>query len=272
MGQYYKFMNIDKKQNCQRNWHGIKLMEHSYVGNHYCDDILRLLSNEWKGDRVIHAGDYAEPNDETTTQNIVEKLIKELDVKSSLYHWCDMLDEVKPTSKDEIRYVYNLDKKEYVDLFKQPTQWCHYSDEIGIGPVKINSFALLTGCGNGLGGGDYFFVNHQSVGSWAGDRFVSSKEPLEEYKKFKCRDEIYNELKDSYKKIKKYNRFTKDKILKEEEKIFLKELNYLKDHNIDISKIKLEESGLLEEEKIMFKNILDRERNLVKEDKGKEVE
>lgn len=31
MGQYYKFMNIDKKQNCQRNWHGVKLMEHSYV-------------------------------------------------------------------------------------------------------------------------------------------------------------------------------------------------------------------------------------------------
>ena len=133
-----------------------------------------------------------------TIERITAKLIKELDVKSSLYHWCDMLDEVKPTSNEEIRYVYNLDKKEYVDLFKQPTQWCHYSNELGIGPVKINSFALLTGCGNGLGGGDYFFINHQSVGSWAGDRFVSSKEPLEEYKKFKCRDEIYNELKRLY--------------------------------------------------------------------------
>ena len=77
MGQYYKFANIDKKEKCDRNRSGYKLMEHSYVGNGYCDDILRLLSNEWKGDRVIHAGDYAEPNDETTTQNVVEKLSNE---------------------------------------------------------------------------------------------------------------------------------------------------------------------------------------------------
>ena len=44
-------------------------MEHSYLGNDYCDDILKLLSNEWKGDRVLHVGDYAQPDDETTTQN-----------------------------------------------------------------------------------------------------------------------------------------------------------------------------------------------------------
>ena len=117
MGQYYKFMNIDKKQNCQRNWHGVKLMEHSYVGNNYCDDILRLLSNEWKGDRVIHVGDYAEPKDGTTTQNIIEKIMNENDIKYSLYSLCDQFDEVVPSSKDEIRYVYNLDKKEYVDYF-----------------------------------------------------------------------------------------------------------------------------------------------------------
>ena len=94
MGQYYKFMNIDKKQNCQRNWHGVKLMEHSYVGNNYCDDILRLLSNEWKGDRVIHVGDYAEPKDGTTTQNIIEKIMNENDIKYSLYSLCDQFDEV----------------------------------------------------------------------------------------------------------------------------------------------------------------------------------
>lgn len=272
MGQYFKFINIDKKQNCQRNWHFIKLMEHSYVGNNYCNDILNLLSNEWKGDRVIHVGDYAEPKDETTTEKVIEKLTNELNLKNSLYHWCDMLDEVEPVSNEEIRYVYNLDKKEYVDLFKQPTQWCHYSKEEGIGPVKINSFALLIGCGNGLGGGDYYFVNKQSVGSWAGDRFVSSKELLPEYKKFKCRDEIYNELKDNYKKIKKYNIFSKDKILKEEETLFLNELRYLKEHGVDILEIQLDKNGLLEEEKIMFTNILDKEKNIIKESKGKEVE
>ena len=33
MGQYYKFVNIDKKEICDRNRHGYKLMEHSYVSN-----------------------------------------------------------------------------------------------------------------------------------------------------------------------------------------------------------------------------------------------
>ena len=40
MGQYYKFMNVDKKQICEKNRHGWKLMEHSYLGNDYCDDIF----------------------------------------------------------------------------------------------------------------------------------------------------------------------------------------------------------------------------------------
>ena len=59
MGQYYRFVNVDKKEISDRNRHGYKLMEHSYVANNYCNDTLRLLSNEWKGDRVIHVGDYA---------------------------------------------------------------------------------------------------------------------------------------------------------------------------------------------------------------------
>ena len=78
MGQYYKFVNIDKKEICDRNRQGYKLMEHSYVNNDYCNDILRLLSNEWKGDRVIHVGDYAESTDSSNTANIIEKLSKEL--------------------------------------------------------------------------------------------------------------------------------------------------------------------------------------------------
>ena len=270
MGQYYKFMNIDKKQNCQRNWHGVKLMEHSYVGNNYCDDILRLLSNEWKGDRVIHVGDYAEPKDGTTTQNIIEKIMNENDIKYSLYSLCDQFDEVVPSSKDEIRYVYNLDKKEYVDLYRQPMQWCHYND-YEIGAVKINSFALLIGCGNGLGGGDYFFGNHQSVGNWAGDRFVASKEPLEEYNNFKIRNEIYNEDKRYYKKLKNYNDITEKKILRSEKRMFSEFIKYLKEHDKDITKLSVDNIGLLPKEKEMFNNILEKEIELVKNPIDKEI-
>ena len=56
MGQYYRFYNLDKKQNCK--YTGLlKLTEHSYLGNDYCTDVLSLLCNEWKGDRIIHVGD-----------------------------------------------------------------------------------------------------------------------------------------------------------------------------------------------------------------------
>ena len=189
MGQYYKFANIDKKQICQKNWHNIKLMEHSYLGNYYCNDILSLLSKEWKGDRIIHVGDYALPEDSTTTQNFISNLYDELNVSKDncIYNFVDSFDNIKCTPKKDIRYVYNLDKKEYVDLYKQPIQWCHGYGKF-ISTVKINSFALLIGCGNGLGGGDYYGQNRNLVGSWAGDRFVSSSKLLEEYKDYKLRN------------------------------------------------------------------------------------
>lgn len=263
MGQYYKFMNVDKKQVCQKNWHNIKLMEHSYLGNNYCDDILRLLSNEWRGDRVIHVGDYAEPNDETTTQNLVASIMKELNVgDNTLYHYADSFEEVKCKSKKDIRYVYNLDKKEYIDLFRQPIQWCYHDDKY-LGCVKINSFALLIGCGNGLGGGDYHGLNEHLVGFWAGDKFISSPEPLKEYKDFKIRDEIYTEEKE-YGEIATYN---EEYILEHEKKVFNKELEEYRKYGHDINNLEFDSYGLLDSEQKVLESIFN-----INKDKKKDNE
>ena len=191
MGQYYKFVNIDKKEICDRNRHGYKLMEHSYVNNDYCNDILSLLSNEWKGDRVIHVGDYAESTDSSNTANIIENLSNELGINHTIYSYAEGFKKVVSKNNNNIRYVYNLDKKEYVDLFKQPIQnfWID-KDEKKIGSCKINSFALLVGCGNEQGGGDYYFQNKKFVGSWAGDRFISSPVPLDEYKNYRYHEKF----------------------------------------------------------------------------------
>lgn len=261
MGQYYKFMNVDKKQICEKNRHGWKLMEHSYLGNDYCDDILRLLSNEWKGDRVIQVGDYAEPNDETTTQNTIEKILKELEVPEgvSLYDYGDSFENINSKARKDIRYVYNLDKKEYVDLFKQPIQWCYHDDK-SLGAVKINSFALLIGCGNGLGGGDYHGVNEELVGYWAGDKFVSSSEPIKEYDNFTLRDDIYTEM--DYGDLESYY---EEEILETEKDIFKSELEKYKKYDHDISKLSFDSYGLLEEEQKVLESIFTNNKDKKKE-------
>lgn len=264
MGQYYKFVNIDKKEVCDKNRHGYKLMEHSYVGNNYCNDILRLLSNEWKGDRVIHVGDYAESTDTSNTSNIISKICKELGIESTtVYNYASDFNDISCSSNENIRYVYNIDKKEYIDLFKQPIQDFWYDEKLKkIGACKINSFALLTGCGNEQGGGDYYFKNKQYVGSWAGDKLVSSANKLKEYNNYKNRNITFNENTKYFKKIKKYYNFLENKILKDEENIFNDFIDYLKKYNIDFSGFNLDTSDLLENEKELFSKLLINEKEI----------
>ena len=60
MGQYYKYINIDKRIIVSANC-GVKLCEHSWLGNNeVVIPIEQLVKNKWQGDRVIQLGDYAE--------------------------------------------------------------------------------------------------------------------------------------------------------------------------------------------------------------------
>src|SRR5208283_4997626 len=73
MGQYYKPINIDKKQFVYSHdyGNGLKLMEHSYIGNEFVAIVENLikknvakdgtvLTGDWYGDRIVWAGDYAD--------------------------------------------------------------------------------------------------------------------------------------------------------------------------------------------------------------------
>lgn len=194
MGQYYKFINLDKKEKSDRNMYPLKLTEHSYVGNDYCNDTLTLLSDKWEGDRVIHVGDYATNTDNTTTSHLISKLDREFKPNTTFFNYGEYFKDVEPDKiNKKIRYVYNLDKKEYIDLFHQPIINVWYGDgEASF--AKFNSFALLTACGNGQGGGDYHGVNEEHIGSWAGDHFVSSEIKLEKFKDFKKNNLVFYEL------------------------------------------------------------------------------
>ena len=256
MGQYYKFINIDKKEKCDKNKFPLKLTEHSYVGNGYCNDILTLLSNKWKGDRVIHVGDYADMNDETTTQEVAKKIITSNNLKTSIYNWGDTFDNLIVESNNKIRYVYNHSKKEYIDLYNQPIQWCDY-DNNKIYFSKFNSFALLTACGNGLGGGDYTTVNFKSVGSWAGDKFESSVSFVNDYKTYKENKTIFNEMLNLPKSVQKLDSTTEQIIGEAESKLLSNYINKYQDYyNMNIEKLDIDTSELTPSETIYLRKEL----------------
>ena len=190
MGQYYfgvilsdnDYENIkeNKKMTCTAAYYthdtgnGLKLMEHSYVGNDYVAIYEHLLSNEHKGKRLIWCGDYADDirtliarkeGTRTTRKKNEEKITAyEIGSKFNDEHQSEQkefIDKMKaPTML--CRYLINYDKKEYVDLFKAVKNM----DKWG---CVIHPLPLLTCSGNGRGGGDYRGRNKRLVGSWALD-------------------------------------------------------------------------------------------------------
>lgn len=81
MGQYYKIINVDKKE-CITPWSygsGAKLMEWSYIvsdgtANAFVSAMIRLLSDRWKGDRVYVVGDYADPESATGDIDLIRSI------------------------------------------------------------------------------------------------------------------------------------------------------------------------------------------------------
>lgn len=135
---------------------GLKLMEHSYIGNEFVSAFESLIKNNPQ--RVMWGGDYAD-------------LCKGL--KTNTYERCTDKNKVLPTDRPntrETRYVVNHSKKEFVDKYKV----AEIKDWKG---AKIHPLPLLTCEGNGRGGGDFRGEN-KYIGTWARDIIsVESKKP-----------------------------------------------------------------------------------------------
>lgn len=129
---------------------GMKLMEHSYIGNCYVNLFIKRLAK--KHYRVIWAGDYNEAD--TINGELPYRFLGE--------------NETRPKKKAPTilfyRYLINHDKHEFVDLSK-----CR-EDKYG---YVIHPLPLLTASrSNGFGGGDYRTENlakEKLVGTWAYD-------------------------------------------------------------------------------------------------------
>lgn len=180
MGQYYNPVILgdtpkEGEHETVKSWmysheydNGLKLMEHSYVGNNFVSTFEKQLTRrgEHYKSRVVWAGDYAEV--EPGVKIISEG--KEYD--ANIYSLCNDKNKISPksTTTEDYPYIVNHTKKLFVDKNKVP--------EIqGWKGAKIHPLPLLTCEGNGQGGGDFRGEDKDGiVGSWSRDVISVEKE------------------------------------------------------------------------------------------------
>ncbi len=159
MGQYYEPAKLAANKKTVLAWlyshdygNGLKLMEHSWVGNRFVRTVEKLLSKggDWYKSRIVWAGDYAE--------NCKGR-------KSNVYDRCKKGNKIMPSihTAGVGRYIVNHSKKLYVD--KKAVPKCSKSWNKGL---QIHPLPLLTCEGNGQGGGDYYGES-KLIGIWARD-------------------------------------------------------------------------------------------------------
>ena len=170
MGQYY--MPVIKRGSKMRRVYshnfgnGLKLMEHSYVGNKF----VNVIANEIVDNpaQLYWLGDYSEPTD-----------FKSESMFKRIYDYAWGRKKNTGTTVENPRtefnwredwYFINHTKKEFTLMPKE-------------GDWVITPISLLTAIGNGRGGGDYRNPNDESmVGYWAGDKVsLSRKKPEGKY-------------------------------------------------------------------------------------------
>lgn len=164
MGQYYKPVSIDKMECVYSHDYGsgLKLMEHSWSKNDFVGVVARLIARggRWFGDKIVWAGDYADPEEGT---------------EENFYHMAGE-NKIKPEiikGKKRLRYVVNLDTKQFVDINNVP-------DNDG---WVIHPLPLLTCEGNGRGGGDFRDNDpNKLIGKWARNRVTMQTTEPKGYK------------------------------------------------------------------------------------------
>ena len=166
MGQYY-MPTLKREEELAKVYshdfgNGLKLTEHSYVGNRFVNVVANALIDNPA--QLYWCGDYAEEDDFESAERYKEIYGCAWGEKgrTTLANPDDNFD----WSKDW--YYINQTKKEYLLMPK-------------IGNYVFSPISLLTAIGNGRGGGDYHDGQCiEMVGYWAGDTVLLSEEKPKE--------------------------------------------------------------------------------------------
>ena len=145
---------------------GMKLTEHSYIGNNFMKIVENLIgpSGMFHKSRIVWAGDYAdaEPNSHSNLNGMCRTNTPFVYNEPVVCY----------------TYIVNHTKKVYVK--KNNEMYIVASEKLVFHPL-----ALLTAEGNGRGGGDYNGPNKEMVGTWARD-VISMENEAPEYTLIEC--------------------------------------------------------------------------------------
>ena len=201
MGQYYYPTIMGKRYGVQGylySWdynNGLKLMEHSYMGNNFVNAVLRKIDHQPM--RIAWMGDYAEnpyPDDNEKDREPYQRKLTRAQFtkiwKSVIGHdeegkrtkkarqMCpEPLAGVDGPARFDGWYLINHSAHEYVDLgkFQRENGWVEsWTDRDGQKVSMweaVHPLPLLTACGNNRGSGDYHakYPDFDLVGIWAFD-------------------------------------------------------------------------------------------------------
>ena len=178
MGQYYTPIIIrgnSKQSFYSHNYdNGLKLMEHSYIGNTFVETVLRQIFENKA--RLAWVGDYAEPEDVEQDKELVEKFI-EVERTESDKKYRRKPEPVGKFENSMYLIFINHTKKQYL-VINEYLAKNNVMDKWG---MIAHPIPLLTAIGNGKGGGDYRGSNMEDIGIWACDVIEANYEAPKDY-------------------------------------------------------------------------------------------
>ena len=195
MGQYYHPTMIDQEGNISWiNTHaygnGLKLMEHSYIGNSVMNAVFSQIKDHPL--RVAWMGDYSNEQEGDAYEN---KLMWEAFLRIYDAVYGDDMEQhlIQPEPMDfdlESKgwYLVNHTQRQYISMDacmarnKWKESWKNWqTGETEEYDMCIHPLSLLTACGNDRGCGDYHaeFPDYNKVGTWAFDLIeLTQKKPV----------------------------------------------------------------------------------------------
>lgn len=156
MGAYYKPVCIDTNSSIRSFdfGSGLKLMEHSWIGNTFCNAVLYEIEHgSWKNKRISWVCDYDDANYDYYSNS------SEITFKQ------EEIEEIENYSTNGV-FVLNLDKKEFFSYDVVAKIWSAEPEWV------VNPLPLLTSSTTcDMGGGDYRY-SHNLRGSWSFGRLL----------------------------------------------------------------------------------------------------